>query len=296
MQSYTENSSKTIPQPVAENSSQRRTGSEEVFQLIDNRPETVTQRNHQQAINNSPRIKQLNAYQKMADAYSSRQQNPVQKKQNDDEVNDRLAERKEMLIEAFPANVKTNEGSSETIQHTNAVVQKAKFKKAPAVVKKHKLKGKKMKKVLPAKKQTMTVRNKTNVYTSGMVNHVTLPTGVNAGPRKEAQKVANFLGGSWVGGHMVNDQIGGTGDFSNIVPITSSMNGKHKTIENRANNELSNGHGNTVEYKMQINRRETRVHGLSTVKNLPVEFKQTLDVYPPNAAMYTVNGAVLTHP
>lgn len=254
-------------------------------------------RNLQELIENSPRVKQLNAYQKMADAYSSRQQNPVQQKQNDDSVNDRFTERKEMPAETFSTNTRTNEGLSETIHHSNPVVQKIKYTpKKKTTVKKNKLKAKKMKKALPAKKQTMTVRNKTNAYTSGMINHVTLATGVNAGPRKEAQKVASFLGGSWVGGHMVNDQLGGTGDFSNIVPITSSMNGKHKTIENRANNELTNGHGNTVEYKMNINRRETRVHGLNTVKNLPVEFRQTLDIHPPHGAMYTVNGNVLTHP
>lgn len=267
-----------------------------------------THRNLQELIENSPRVKQLNAYQKMPDAYSSRQQNPVQQKQIDDELNDRLAERKEMPAAGFSAHTKTNQGSSETIHTANSVVQKAKHtpknkatgKKATGkkktTPKKNKLKTKKMKKVLPAKKQTMTVRNKTDVYTSGMINQVSLPRGVDAGPQKEAQKVAGFLGGSWVGGHMVNDQLGGSGGFSNIVPITSSMNGKHKTIENRANNELSNGHGTTVEYKMNINRRETRINGLKTVKNLPVEFKQTLDVYPQNAAAYTVNGNVLTHP
>jgi hypothetical protein len=257
-----------------------------------------THRNLQELIENSPRVKQLNAYQKMADDYSSRQQNPVQQKQNDDRVNDRFTERKEIPAEAFSANKRTNEGLSETIPHINPVVQKAKRKvKAPApVVKKNKIKPKIKKKVLPAKKQAMTVRNKTNAYTSGRINQVTRATGVDASPQKEAQKVAKFLGGSWVGGHMVNDQLGGTGDFSNIVPITSSMNGKHKTIENRANNELNRRNGTEVEYQMNINRRETRVHGLSTVKNLPVEFEQTLDVYPRNAAPYTVNGNVLTHP
>jgi len=234
----------------------------------------------------------------MADAYSSKQQIPVQQKQNDDRVSDRFTERAEMQAEAYPFHTKTNEGSSETIHPTNQVVQKIKHTpKKKATVKKNKIKPKIKKKVLPAKKQTMTVRNKTDAYTSGRINQVTRATGVDAGPQKEAQKVAKFLGGSWVGGHMVNDQLGGTGGFSNIVPITSSMNGQHKTIENRANNELNRRNGTEVEYQMNINRRETRVHGLSTVKNLPVEFEQTLDVYPPNgAAAYTVNGNVLTHP
>lgn len=297
MQSQIENSSKRIHQAAAENATQKENGREGVFQLIDNRPEALSQRNHQQAINNSSRVKQLKAYQQMADVYSSSHQNLVQLKRNEDKLNDVFFERKEMPAPYFPSHAKPSESVAETKQQTNPVVQKVKHTaKTKPVPKKHKLKPKKMKKTLPLKKQVMTVRNKTNTYTSGMINHITLPTGVKPGPRKEAQKVASFLGGSWVGGHMVNDQLGGPGDFSNIVPITSSMNGKHKTIENRANQLLTSGNGNTVEYKMNIQKRETRVSGLKTVKSLPVEFKQTLDVYPANGAMYTVNGNVLTHP
>jgi hypothetical protein len=47
---------------------------------------------------------------------------------------------------------------------------------------------------------------------------------------------------------------------------------------------------------MNINKRETRVNGLMTVKNLPVEFKQALDLNPAGGAAYTVNGNVLQHP
>ncbi len=47
---------------------------------------------------------------------------------------------------------------------------------------------------------------------------------------------------------------------------------------------------------MNICKRETRVNGLKTVQNLPVEFKQTLKVYPKGGHAYTVNGNVLKHP
>lgn len=260
-------------------------------------------RNLQELIENSSRVKQLNAYQKMADAYSSRQQNLVQKKQKDDEVNDCFAERKKMPTLAFADNTKTNEDSSEKIQNSNnTVIQKANFKpkaktkpKHPGT-KKNPLKHVKKKHKAKVKKQTMTVRNKKDNYTSGVITELSRSTGVNAGPRNEAQKVASFLGGTWVGGHMVNDQLGGTGDFSNIVPITASMNGKHKFIENRANNYLSRRNGTSIEYKMTINEREDRTNGEMTVKNLPVEFQQTLEVDPPDDDAFTVNGNVLRHP
>lgn len=254
----------------------------------------TTHRNLQELIENSPRVKQLNAYQKMADNYSAMHAKPIQKKQTVSEAEGYVDTEERHSKDSISANTKENNTNAGKINNNNSGIIQRVAKKNKK--KKHKAKKATKKTVKLDKKQVMTVRNKTDQYSSGIINHVYMATGVNDGPRKEAQKVALFLGGSWVGGHMVNDQLGGTGDFANIVPITSSMNGKHKTIENRANNELSNGHGNTVEYKMQINRRETRVNGSKTVKNLPVEFKQTLDVYPPNAAAYTVNGNVLTHP
>ena len=168
-------------------------------------------------------------------------------------------------------------------------------KKSPKKPKKNGHKSKKH--TLPlsttGKKRTMTVRNHIDDYTSGRINSLSRATGVERGPRNEAQKVASFLGGSWVGGHMINDQLGGNGTFQNIVPITSSMNGKHKKIENQANNLLSSGSGTSLEYKMNIKSRTTVTSGLNTVKNLPLEFKQTLNVYPLGAPSYTVNGSVL---
>lgn len=254
--------------------------------VAEDRSVGTTHRNLQELIENSPRVQQLNAYQKMADNYSAMQSKPIQKKQTVSEA--------EAYVDTKKQNSKENNTNAEKINNNNSgIIQRAAKKNKK---KKHKIKKATKKTVKLDKKQVMTVRNKTDHYSSGRIDQLYMATGVDDGPRKEAQKVALFLGGNWVGGHMVNDQLGGTGGFSNIVPITSSMNGKHKTIENRANNELARDNGTEVEYEMNINRRETRVKGSKTVKNLPVEFEQTLDVYPPNAAPYTVEGNVLTHP
>lgn len=163
-------------------------------------------------------------------------------------------------------------------------------KKAPAKAKKkaHTKAGK------APKKQKMTVRNKKDSYTSGVIKSLFRSTGVNDGPRKEAQKVAKFLGGTWVGGHMINDQLGGLGDFTNIVPITSSMNARHKTIENQANHSLSKKDGTSIEYKMNIKQRNTVTIGGNTVQELPIKFQQTLDVYRSgNPKKTVIKGPVL---
>ncbi|WP_337966033.1 DUF4157 domain-containing protein [uncultured Flavobacterium sp.] len=175
---------------------------------------------------------------------------------------------------------KPNQLKSLVVQKGKKLKPKAKAKKAP----KH---------AIDLKKQTMTVRNKKDSYTSGLINGLSRATGVESGPRAEAQKVKKFFGGSWIGGHMVNDQLGGSGSFKNIVPITSSMNGLHKTIENRANNLLSAGNGTQIEYKMKILKRATVKNALKTVKNLPIEFKQTLNVHPVGLPMYTIDGHIL---
>ena len=127
---------------------------------------------------------------------------------------------------------------------------------------------------------TVTVTNTTNDYDSGWVQAETQSTGVEDEPRAEAQAVAAIAGGSWVGGHMVNDRLGGTGGFENIVPIESSMNNKHHTIENAAQAVVENG-GTPYEvrYYMNILRREDYEFQPSgdKVKNLPNRFQQSYE-------------------
>ena len=100
---------------------------------------------------------------------------------------------------------------------------------------------------------SMTVTNTTANYDSGWMQAETQSTGVSSGPQKEAQDVAVIAGGSWIGGHMVNDRLGGSGGYSNIVPITAAMNNKHHTIENAAQKIVSNGETDyEVKYQMNI--------------------------------------------
>lgn len=126
---------------------------------------------------------------------------------------------------------------------------------------------------------TVTVRNNTNNYSSGWVTAETQSTGVNTGPRDEAQRVAAIAGGTWVGGHMVNDRLGGTGGYSNIVPITSSMNSRHHTIENGAQQKVGGGLGPyQVRYNMDIlARNDFDFGGGNYINNLPITFQQNYD-------------------
>lgn len=127
---------------------------------------------------------------------------------------------------------------------------------------------------------TVNVRNNINNYDSGWLDAQTQSTGVEDEPRAEAQSVADIAGGTWVGGHMVNDRLGGEGGFDNIVPITSAMNNQHHPIENAAQAIVGNG-GTPYEvrYYMNILHRDDyywdKVHGRDRVNNLAVRFQQS---------------------
>lgn len=125
----------------------------------------------------------------------------------------------------------------------------------------------------------VTVKNKTDNYSSGWVQSESQSTGVDDGPKAEAQKVADIAGGNWIGGHMVNDRLGGMGGYNNIVPITSSMNGRHKTIENAARNKVGNGLGPyEARYNMNIlDRRDFNFNNGDKIINQPIEFEQSYD-------------------
>ena len=235
--------------------------------LQDNRLLAITQRKLQDGENSS-----------------SLQQYLIQRKENNLGIEDNLrTENKNYSLDQ----ISIHNNSSQTAQLKTPIIQKAKAKNGKTKVKKaHTPK-------IDLKKQTMTVRNKKDKYTSGLINGLSRATGVESGPRAEAKKIKKFLGGSWIGGHMVNDQLGGNGSFKNIVPITSSMNGLHKSVENQANNLLSAGHGTQIEYKMKILKRATVKNAVKTVKNLPIEFKQTLHVYPVGSPIYTIDGYIL---
>jgi hypothetical protein len=297
--------------PVAQAKSQMRVGAESVDQGVDNRPEAVAQRKLQDMANHSRAVAQLRAFQEMAsngprakeaaqlkviaDHYSERHQRPVQREESaiglPCDVNSGAEGLSDVSIgrQTAPCNSSFSAKPNAAMAQARHPVQLSKYKsKGPKVKKKKKIKPGLL-------GRTMIVRNKIKNYSSGRINSLYRSTGVEPAPRKEAQKVALLLGGSWVGGHMINDQLGGGGGFKNIVPITSSMNGLHRTMENRANDILSAGNGAVIEYKMNILKRATVEHKAmsNTVKNVPIEFQQTIDVFYKNGTTKKIIGSVL---
>ena len=77
-------------QSVSVAGSQIRSGGESAFQFVDNRSEAVAQRKLQEIANNSPQAKQAAQFQAMADSYSTHQQKPIQKKENNTGLPDNL--------------------------------------------------------------------------------------------------------------------------------------------------------------------------------------------------------------
>jgi hypothetical protein len=101
MSTYANKTQKDKSEAVANNSPEFKSNGQNTSQFIDNRPGAIAQRKLQIAINNSPKVKQLQAYQKMADNYTSkiiqRKENagnrslePIQRKENHTGLPDNL--------------------------------------------------------------------------------------------------------------------------------------------------------------------------------------------------------------
>lgn len=103
-------------QSVANEVSQKQSGAESVFQYVDNRLETVAQRNLQEMSNNSPQVKYAAQLQAMADSYSSGQQHPVQKKENNTGLPDNLKSGMENLSGYAMDDVKIHYNSDKPAQ------------------------------------------------------------------------------------------------------------------------------------------------------------------------------------
>lgn len=82
METYADKTSKNKSQAVAHSLAKQKSNNESAFQLVDNRPETIVQKKLQESINNSPRVQELNVYQKMVDNRYSKQSKPIQKMEN----------------------------------------------------------------------------------------------------------------------------------------------------------------------------------------------------------------------
>lgn len=66
MNTHADKTQENKSRAVANSLPKLQSNSESTFQFMDNRPETIAQLKLQEAINNSPRVKQLKAYQEMA--------------------------------------------------------------------------------------------------------------------------------------------------------------------------------------------------------------------------------------
>ncbi len=80
MNTHADKTQEIKSQSVANEVSQKQGSGKATFQLVDNRPEAVTQRKLQEMVNNSPQAKQDAQLQAMADNYSNQQEHPIQKK------------------------------------------------------------------------------------------------------------------------------------------------------------------------------------------------------------------------
>jgi hypothetical protein len=119
-------------QSVSNVESQTQHGGESSLQVEDNRPEVVAQRKLQEMANNSPRTKQLRAFQEMANNspqakqtaqlqamvanYSARQQQPIQKKENNTGLPDKLKSGIENLSGHSLDDVKVHRNSDKPAQ------------------------------------------------------------------------------------------------------------------------------------------------------------------------------------
>ena len=86
------------------------------FQFIDNRPETIAQQRLQEIANNSPQSKQAAQLQRTADNYSTRQQQPLQKKENNTGLPDNLKAGIENLSGMSLDDVKVHRNSDKPAQ------------------------------------------------------------------------------------------------------------------------------------------------------------------------------------
>jgi hypothetical protein len=90
MSTHADKTQENKSQSVSAASPQVQSGGESTFQFVDNRPEAVTQRKLQEITNNSPQTNKAAQLQAMADNASSQQQQPIQKKENNTGLPDKL--------------------------------------------------------------------------------------------------------------------------------------------------------------------------------------------------------------
>lgn len=132
MNTHADKTKENISQSVPNAASHKQSNGDYTFQFVDNRPEAIVQRKLQEAINSSPKVKQLKAHQEMAnnssqvyqaaqfkaimDNHSAQQQQPIQKNENNTGLPDNLKSRIEHLSGYSMDDVKVHYNSNKPTQ------------------------------------------------------------------------------------------------------------------------------------------------------------------------------------
>jgi hypothetical protein len=103
-------------QSVSNAVSQKQSEAESTFQSVDNQPEAVEQRKLQEMASNSLQAKQAAQLQTIANDYSARHQQPIQKKENNTGLPDNLKTGIENLSSCSMADVKVHYNSDKPAQ------------------------------------------------------------------------------------------------------------------------------------------------------------------------------------
>jgi len=90
MADYAEKNQENISQTKTSSVYQNKSNEDTTLQLADNRQEVVDQKELQETINSSPMAMQLKDFQDMADSYTSKIEQPIQKKENNTGLPDNL--------------------------------------------------------------------------------------------------------------------------------------------------------------------------------------------------------------
>lgn len=90
MNTHADKTQEKKSQSVANAVSRQQSGGGSTFQFVDNRPEAIVQRKLQEMAKNSPQVKPLRTFQGVVNNYSSQQQQPIQKKENNIGLPDNL--------------------------------------------------------------------------------------------------------------------------------------------------------------------------------------------------------------
>ena len=82
MTTYADKTQESKTQTTTNSVYQNKSSENTTLQLVDNRVETLSQKDMQESINSSPRAMQLKSFQDMADNYTAQKEQPIQKKEN----------------------------------------------------------------------------------------------------------------------------------------------------------------------------------------------------------------------